>query len=306
MIIEKLEKVNCLTELYDIKLTEEDITLLANEKPLDTIIPSVLSNFERKNFSKSDNVSEFFKLILEKEYEKVVYLLKEGLLNSLSVSHKKLLVPLILSQNQKLTNKKEKHLHFQLFSYLKTIPQLMDNESNQVFYKELINTLYLVFSSQQNITNNANVLMSFLKDNKELYRKLISEDESKKLLWIVYSNNREMPDRIDILSEELKNSLLSMFGKKDILKVLYEAVGYVINHSCSGMDKDKFFNFFKEMSSRYEFSDEEFKGMIKHLEGVHDYSMADKIKEFNANHTKDILMKACTNKNNSESIRKRI
>lgn len=306
MIIEKLEKVNCLTELYDIKLTEEDITLLANEKPLDTIIPSVLSNFERKNFSKSDNVSEFFKLILEKEYEKVVYLLKEGLLNSLSVSHKKLLVPLILSQNQKLTNKKEKHLHFQLFSYLKTIPQLMDDESNQVFYKELINTLYLMFSSQQNITNNANVLMSFLKDNKELYRKLISEDESKKLLWIVYSNNREMPDRIDILSEELKNSLLSMFGKKDILKVLYEAVGYVINHSCSGMDKSKFFNFFKEISSRYEFSDEEFKGIIKHLEGVRDFEMAEKIKEFNATQTKDIIMKACTNQNNVESVKKRI
>lgn len=306
MIIENLEKVNCLTELYDIKLTEEDITLLANEKPLDTIIPSVLSNFERKNFSKSDNVSEFFKLILEKEYEKVVYLLKEGLLNFLSVSHKKLLVPLILSQNQKLTNKKEKHLHFQLFSYLKTIPQLMDDESNQVFYKELINTLYLMFSSQQNITNNANVLMSFLKDNKKLYSKVISEDDSKKLLWIVYSNNREMPERIDILSEELKNSLLSMFGKKDILKILYEAVGYVINHSCSGMDKDKFFNFFKEISSRYDFSDEEFKGVIEHLEGVHDFEMAEKIKEFNAVHTKDIIMKAYINENNIESIRKRI
>jgi len=306
MIIENLEKVNCLTELYDIKLTEEDITLLANEKPLDTIIPSVLSNFEHKNFSKSDNVSEFFKLILEKEYEKVVYLLKEGLLNFLSVSHKKLLVPLILSQNQKLTNKKEKHLHFQLFSYLKTIPQLMDDESNQVFYKELINTLYLMFSSQQNITNNANVLMSFLKDNKKLYSKVISEDDSKKLLWIVYSNNREMPERIDILSEELKNSLLSMFGKKDILKILYEAVGYVINHSCSGMDKDKFFNFFKEISSRYDFSDEEFKGVIEHLEGVHDFEMAEKIKEFNAVHTKDIIMKAYINENNIESIRKRI
>lgn len=306
MILEKLEKTTSLAELYNIKPTLEDFKTITKSGSLDSIIPSMLSNIEKENFIKSDKVSEFIKLIFKKEYEKVIFLLKEGMLEHLSSPQKRMLVTLISSQKQKITQKNEKDKYFELFNFLKNIPKKMDEKSNKIFFNELINNLYIIFSSKNSITNNTNMLMSFLKEYKDIYKKVISEDSENKLLWLVYSSFQDLPLKKVVLSDNLEKRLFAMFDKKNMIDVLNQIIGYRINHSCSQTGKNDFLKFFDEMSEKYQFDEKDFNGIIEHLEGVKDFETANILKLNYANKVKDELIKTYKENIYSPSTKKRM